>query len=226
MFTVIGWIIMLAPIIKSLLTKLIPWIARKFGGGFKSILGNGGVLVVGESIGSTVTKVGIGGTIVATLAKIWAWLGRFPGWLKSLFAAGGMLGFIRPFLEFLVHFAKTPVLLFFSLVLSAFFPTILEKIFLVFGAVALKIFLFFFKIGKKAFLASVAQEGGAVDEFRQAVLGSFDELPQPMLDVMGYLHFIEDLGMIIATVSLLAVVSAFRVVYGAFGGVKPLGNFA
>lgn len=214
MGTIIGWVLLLGPLLKSLLTKLVPWVARKFGGGLKTITGAGGTVLAGEAIGSTVTKVGVLGAILSVISRIWAWLGRFPTWLKGIFATGGALGFLKPFFEFLVHFAKTPVLLFLSLVVSAFFPTIVEKIFLVVGALALKIFLFIFKLGKKAFIGAVGQEGGAVDEFRQWVLGSFDELPQPMIDIMGYLHLVEDLGMIFTTVALLAVVSAFRVVYG------------
>lgn len=218
MESVIGWILLLAPLIKPFFTRFIPWVGAKIGLGGKALIGAGGTVAAGEAIGSAVTKVGALGAIVTVLARIWSWLGKFPLWLKGLFEVGGILYFIRPFCTFLVGFARTPILLFIGLVTSAFFPTVIEKIFMIFGALALKIFLFIFKLGKKAFLGAVnsSDGGGQLDEFRDAILGSFDELPQPLIDVMGYLHLIEDLGMILATVTLLAVVSAFKVVYGGF----------
>lgn len=74
-----------------------------------------------------------------------------------------------------------------------------------------------FKIGKAAFLGAAGPgTGGAIDQFREAILGSFDDLPVCMVQVMGYIHFIEDLGIIVSTVTLLVVVSVFRVVYGNF----------
>lgn len=234
MAQVIGWCIMLFPIVKALLTKVIPKLLSRFRGVGRNLTGNaaglgGGALVLGDlALGDALKKGGAIGAIFLLLTRIWAWLGRFPAFLKGLFATGGVLYFLRPFFEFIVGLFKTPVLVFLALVTSAFFPTILEKIFLVTGAVCLKIFLFFFKIGKQAFIGAVnsaGDGGGIVDEFRDAVLGSFDELPTCMIQTMGYIHFIEDLGMIVTTASLLAIVSAFRIVYGAFGGVKPLGYF-
>lgn len=198
MGAVIGWVITLAPLIWVVLKKAVPWFLTRYAGK------------------------------LAFLSIITGFLSRIPTFLKGLFAGGGALYFFRPVFEFIIGIFKYPILLFMTLVISSFFPTILEKLFLVVGSVCLKIFLFFFKIGKKAFMGAVQNSdgGGVVDEFRDAVLGSFDELPQCMVQTMGYIHLIEDLGMIVTTAALLAIVSAFRIVYGAFGGVKPLGYFA
>lgn len=236
MATIIGWGLILFPLIKALLIKVIPKLIARFRGVGRNLTGNaaglgGSTILLGDlALGEAIKNGGALGAIFFILTRIWGWLGRFPAFLKTLFASGGALYFLRPALEFIVGLFKTPILVFLSLVTSAFFPTILEKVFLVTGAVCLKIFLLFFKIGKKAFLGAVNNieggGGGVVDEFREAVLGSFDVLPQCMIQTMGYIHFIEDLGMIVTTAALLAIVSAFRVVYGAFGGVKPLGYFA
>lgn len=234
MLTAISWIVLLAPIIKALITKVLPKLFARIRGVGGKLTGNaeglgGGALVLGDlALGESLKQTGAIGAVLLMLTRIWGWLGRFPAFLKGLFAEGGALGFLRPLLEFIVGMFKTPVLMFFSLVVSSMFPTILEKIFLVVGAVGMKIFLYFFKIGKTVFtstLESAGGEGGVVDEFRDAVLGSFDELPPCMINVMGYLHVIEDLGMIVTTATLILLVSVFRVVYGSFGP-KPLGWFA
>lgn len=232
MSAVIGWILVLAPFLKELLTKLIPKIISRFRGIGRKLTGNaeglgGGGMFVGMSLSQVLNKNGVIGAIFFILVKVWEWLKGFPGFLKGFFEVGGALYFLRPLLEFMIGLAKTPILLALSLVVSSLFPTILEKIFLIVGSVTLRIVLFFFKIGKKAFLGAVNNGGdGIVDEFRDSILGSFDELPDCMIQVMGYMHLVEDLGLIITTASLLAIVSAFRVVYGSFGGVKPLGYFS
>ena len=91
------------------------------------------------------------------------------------------------------------------------------------GAVSLKIFLFFFKIGKNIVTGAIhtaGENGGdALDEFRDMILGSFDELPPCMIQTMGYLHLVEDLGIFMTTMSILIIVSVFRMVYGRVGGI-------
>lgn len=235
MMTVITWLLFLAPVIKALITKVIPKLISRFRGvggkltGNAEGLGAGGWIAADLALGDTFRKTGAIGAILLVITRIWGWLSKFPAFLKSFFDVGGALYFLRPLLEFIVGMFKTPVLVFFSLLISSFFPTILEKLFLLVGSVTLKLFLYIFKIGKNVFSAAVEQmnnDGGPVDEFRNAILDSFDALPHCFVDVMGYIHLLEDLGLIVSTAMLLLLVSAFRVVYGAFGGVKPLGWFA
>lgn len=233
----IGWVLTLGPIIFALLRRFLPKLFSKLGGKVKGLTGNaeglgpvGGTLVGADVLlSSTAAKTGAIGLIVVILGRIWSWCSRFTGWFKALFATGGTLAFIRPCLEFILGVFKTPILLMISLVTSVIFPTILEKIFLTVGAVVLHIFLWVFKMGKNVFLGamqSAGSDGGsAVDEFRNAVLDSFDALPPCMVEIFGYLHLIEDLGLIVTTAGLIALVSVFRIVYGSFI-VRPLGYFS
>ena len=228
MLTAIGWIITLGPIIFALAKKFLPKLFSRIGGKVKGLTGNaeglggaGGTLVGADVLlSSTMAKSGAIGVIVVILGRIWGWCSRFTGWFKGLFEAGGTLAFIRPVLEFLLGCFKTPILLGLSLVVSSIFPTFLEKIFLTVGAVCLHIFLWIFKLGKNAFLGAMehagSDGGSAISEFRDTVLGSFDELPPCMVEVLGYLHLVEDLGLIVTTASLIALVSVFRIVYGGF----------
>ena len=213
MATAIGWLLTLGPLVFALLKKVIPKLLPKI----QALLGG----LLGSGAGSAVTRGGILGAVGLFLSRIWGWLQRFPAWLKTLFAVGGTLHFVRNILIFLLNFAKTPILLGIALVTSSIFPTFVEKIFLVVGAVVLHIFLFVFKLGKNVFLgalneAGASGTGGVLDEFRDSVMGSFDALPPCMVDIMGYLHLVEDLGLIITTATLLALVSVFRIVYGGF----------
>ncbi|MBR3073600.1 hypothetical protein [Fibrobacter sp.] len=234
MITAISWLILLGPIIKALVTRVIPKLLSRLRGVGGKLTGNaeglgGGVTVLGDlALGEAVTRTGAIGAVLLVLTRIWGWLSRFPAFLKGLFDVGGVFGFLRPLLEFIVGMFKTPVLVFFSLLISSYFPTILEKFFLLVGATGMRLFLFFFKIGKNVFTSmssSIGQNGGPLDEYRDAVLGSFDELPPCFVSVMGYLHLLENLGMLVTTATLLLLVSVFRVVYGSFGP-KPLGWFA
>lgn len=202
MATAIGWILTLGPVLLAIFKKVLPKLLPKIGTLINALLAKGGVFAI----------------VVGLVTKIWGWLSRFPLFLKGLFGAGGLLFFVRPFLEFLLKMFKTPILLGIALVVSSIFPTFIEKIFLVVGAVALRIFIWIFKLGKGVFVGALNQAGSggspALDEFRDSVLGSFDELPPCMVDVMGYLHLVEDLGLILTTAMLLALVSLFRIVYG------------
>lgn len=213
MATVLGWILMLAPLALPLLKKVLPKILGKLGALMGGLMG-------GAAAGGTVAKAGVLATIVGFLGSIFSWLKRFPAWLKTLFAVGGVLHWLRVVVVYLLCVVKTPVLLGIMLVTSAVFPTFIEKIFLVVGAVCLRLFLWFFKLGKSVLLGALDSAGtggdSALDEFREAVLGSFDELPPCMVDIMGYLHLVEDLGLIVTTAAILALVSVFRIVYGGF----------
>ena len=103
-----------------------------------------------------------------------------------------------------------------------------KNFFLLVGTVVMHIFVFFFGIAKKLFTDMASSEGGAsaFDEFQQMVLSSFDSLPPCFVETMGYVHFIEDLGMIVTCMMLILTVSVFRVMFGAFGVGKITGNSA
>ena len=212
----LGWALTLGPIAFALLKKLIPWAVPKLG----KFFGWGTAVGGGTLMGKAITTGGVAGGLFALVSRIWGWLKLFPGWLKKVFGPTGFLAFVYPVFRFFLYLAKAPVLLVISFVVSSFFPTILEKIFLVVGAVGLKIFLYIFKLGKVAFLNAMddagTNGGNALSQFRDTVLGSFDELPPCMIQVMGYCHLVESLGIIMVTITLLTVVSVVRIVYGRF----------
>lgn len=216
MASVIGWLLVLLPLVWKIAVKAFPALFRligKIGGKGKTFVGP-----VPTTIASAFKFGGILSGIMMILSKMWGWMSRLPGWLKILFGTGGLLWPIRWILNFIVMGFKKPVLVVISLVVSSIFPTILEKIFLVFGAVTLKIFLLFFRLGKAAFLGAMSSGGsgtgtGTVDNLRQMLLGSFDELPDCMVRAMGYVHLIEDLGIYMSTITLLVILSVFRLVY-------------
>lgn len=217
MGTLLATLLTLLPLLLPLFGKILPKIAPKIGG-----------LFGGAVAGSAVAKGGFFAGVLALLSRIWGVVGRFPKWLVSLFATGGKLYFIRAALEFILVIFKSPIVLFFGLLTSAFFPTILEKLFLLIGAAVMHIFVFFFGICKKLFLDLSASEGGAgaIDEFKNAVLGSFQDLPPCFVKTMGYVYFLEDLGMIVSCMALILTISIFRVMFGAFGVGKITGNSA
>lgn len=220
MATVIATLLTLLPLLIPLFQRLAPKILPKLAGLFGA-----GTLVAG---GSMVAKGGAIAGIVAILSKIWGFLGRFPKFLVGLFAFGGKLYWFRGVLEFLLLVFKSPVVLLIGLVTSSIFPGILEKIFLVVGAAVMHIFVFLFGIAKKLFMKMSASEGGspALDEFREAVYNSFSSLPPCMVKTMGYVHFVEDLGLITTCMMLILTVSIFRVMFGAYGVGKVTGNGA
>ena len=164
MLTAIGWIIMLFPIIKAFFVKVLPKLISKIRGVGGKLTGNaeglgGGTLVLGDlALGEAMQKTGLLGAIFILITRIWGWLGRFPSFVKGLFADGGVLAFFRPALEFLVGTFKTPVLVFFSLFVSSLFPNIIEKFFLLVGAVSMKIFLFFSNLEKEKEYAKKLRE--------------------------------------------------------------------
>lgn len=217
MGTLIATLLTILPLLLPLLGKILPKIAPKLGG-----------LFGGAVAGSAVAKGGFFAGVLAFLSRIWSVIGRFPKWLVGLFAAGGKLYFIRAALEFILVAFRSPVVLFFGLLSSAFFPTIIEKFFLLVGAAVMHIFVFFFGICKRLFTEMSAAEGGspAIDEFKNAVLSSFNDLPPCFVSTMGYVHFLEDLGMIVTCMALILTISIFRVMFGAFGVGKITGNSA
>ena len=220
MATVVATLLTLLPLLIPLFQRLAPKILPKLAGLFGAR-----TLVAG---GSMVAKGGAVAGILTILSKIWGFLGRFPKFLVGLFAFGGKLYWIRGVLEFLLLVFKSPVVRLIGLVTSSLFPGILEKIFLVVGSAVMHIFIFLFGIAKKMFMNMSSAEGGspALDEFRDAMYSSFSSLPPCMVKVMGYIHFVENLGLITTCMMLILTVSIFRVMFGAYGVGKITGNGA
>ena len=89
------------------------------------------------------------------------------------------------------------------MVLSQYFTNLIEKIFLVVGAVSIKIALIFIKWGKDFFM----NLGENHTEELKTVLGdSVAQLPPCMVDVMGYMHLVENIGMLVTTLIFVGIV--------------------
>lgn len=200
---IISVLLVALPVIKVFFNKFLPWLFKKL----PAWLGSG----TGKAV-----KGGIFATAIAFIGKIFGTLARFPSWLKGLFKEGGRLAWLSSILLLLSNIFKTPVLLFVALMTSYLFPGILERIFLVVGAITMKFLLVFVRAGKGALNNTPAGEGGApvLDEFKEAMLDSFDGLPPCMIDVMGYLHMFELIGMIVSTAMFCGIVALIKTVYG------------
>lgn len=207
-----------------IVTTFLPMIIAAMGKGFQLLFG---VKNWGEHPGPALSedeegsgsgwlkKLGTIGAIVGAIFFGKGWLAKFPGWLKGLFSTGGALYFFRKFILRAIYIFRHPVIMVVGLLVSSLFPSILEYFFMLMGYVGIKVFMFFFNIGKKIFLAS---DGGnaAMDELRNQVLSSVDVLPPCMVQVLGYLHIVENLGIFITTFTLMIMYSAFKRVYGGF----------
>lgn len=207
-----------------IVTTFLPLIIQAIAKGFSLIFGTPswaqqpGSAPSGDEEGSGsgwLKKLGIIGSIIGAIFFSKGWLAKFPGWLKGLFSTGGALYFFRKFILRAIYIFRHPVIMVVGLLVSSLFPSILEYFFMLMGYVGIKVFMFFFNVGKKIFLAS---DGGnvAMDELRNQILSSVDVLPPCMVQVLGYLHIVENLGIFITTFTLMIMYSAFRRVYGGF----------
>lgn len=207
-----------------LVTTFLPLIIQAIAKGYHLIFGspswakNPGSAPTDDEEGSGsgwMKKLGIIGSIIGAIFFTKGWLAKFPGWLKLLFAEGGALFFLRKFVLRAIYIFRHPIIMVVGLLVSSIFPSILEYFFMLMGYVGIKVFMFFFNIGKRLFLDS---EGGnaAMDELRNQILTSVDGIPPCMLQVLGYLHVVENLGIFITTFTLMIMYAVFRMVYGGF----------
>ena len=183
MSIVIGWLLPLLPLLWSFVTKVLP----KLVPGILSIAGRAGVL----------------GTICAILAKIYKFCVGLPVWIASIFKGVGPIGSIFVAIRFIISlFARFPFVVGITLVMSQYFPGIIEKIFLVVGAVSIKIALIFVKWGK-SFIDNMKENN--IEELKELMGNSVDSLPPCMVDLMGYMHFVEDVGMLVSTLVFVGI---------------------
>lgn len=187
MSVVIGWLIPLLPLIWSFVVKALPKLV--------------------PSIISVAGRAGLIGTICAILVKIYTFIVGIPVWIGSLFKGVGPIGAIFVAIRFILSlFMRFPVIMGFTLLISQYYENILEKIFLTVGALSIKVALIFVKWGKH-FIDNMKENN--VAELREILGDSIDGLPPCTVDVMGYLHFVEDIGMIVTS---LVFVGIYRLV--------------
>lgn len=183
MSVVIGWLIPLLPLIWSLLTKVFPKLL--------------------PAVISVAGRAGVIGAICAILVKIYQFLIGVPVWIGTLFKGVGPIGAIFVAIRFILSlFMRFPVIMGFTLLLSQYYENILEKIFLTVGAMSIKIALIFVKWGKN-FIDNMKENN--IAELKEILGDSIDGLPPCTIDVMGYLHFVEDVGMIVSTLVFIGI---------------------
>lgn len=177
----------LIPIIRTILPKLMPKLLSAFG------------------------KAGLFALILSKVSSIWGWFRAFPKFFVSLFEVGGKLYKFRVIAYGIRMILKSPIVLVLGLVLSSLFPGVVEKIFLVIGAVSLKLAIKMMMWGKS--ILDDADESNSIEELRDVLGDSADLLPSCMVDILGYLHLIEDLGMIITTIAFVGIYNLIKRLY-------------
>lgn len=192
---VIGWLLTLLPLLWSLLAKAFPKII--------------------PALMSAAGRAGIIGTICAVIVKIYKFLIGIPLFIAGIFKGVGALGSIFVAIRYILSlFLRFPVIMGFTLVMGQYFPTLLEKIFLVVGAVSIKIALIFVKWGK-SFVDNMKENN--LQQLQQALGDSVNQLPPCLVDIMGYLHFVEDIGMIITTAVFIGIYNLVTYFFMRYG---------
>lgn len=181
--TICSWVITFLPILWWLFAKVFP-----------------------RLIPATMATVGKGGVIAAILGAvvgIYKWLKHLSIVLLAIKLGSGPLGRIFSAIKWLLNFTfKFPVIMGITLVGSQIFPGLLERIFLLVGAVSVKIALVLF--GNVMKLINNSAENNT--ELLNTVVGnSVDQLPPCLVDVMGYMHVVEDIGLVVSTAILIMV---------------------
>lgn len=180
---VIGWLISLLPLIWAFVSKALPKLIPSL----ISVAGRGGAIAL----------------IASVIVKIYSFIVGLPGWLIGVYGKGGILFTVIMVIRIIIrNIAKFPVIVGFTLLMGQYFPTIFEKIFLVVGALSIKLALIFVGWGK-SFIDSLQQNNTA--ELNQILGDSLNSLPPCMVDIMGYMHFVEDVGFIVTTAVFVGI---------------------
>ena len=180
---IMGWIVPLLPVIWWLVRKAIPRLVP----GLVSLMGKGGVIAA----------------ILGAVAGIYKWVKHLSIALLAVKLGAGPLGKIFTAIKWLLNVTfKFPVVMGLTLVLSQIFPGLLERIFLIVGALSVKIGLLIF--GNVMNLINDSAENN-VDQLNSILGESLDQLPPCLVDVLGYMHVVEDIGLLVSTAILIMV---------------------
>lgn len=177
--TVLGWLINLLPLIWFVVSK-----------GFPAML---------KGLTAASSRAGLWGKICGALVAIYWFIRRLPITFLKIKLGTGALGKIFSAIRWILNFGfRFPVIMFITLVGSQIFPSLLEKIFLLVGALCVKIGLMLF--GK---IMAAMEDVNNMEEITAVVGNSLDNFPPCMLDVMAYMHIVEDIGLIVSTYVLI-----------------------
>ena len=181
--TILSWIISFLPVIWWVSTKGLPKLVPMLG----SLMGRKGII----------------GAIVATVYGVYRWVKHLSIALLKIKLGYGILGKIFSLLRLTLWLGfRFPVIMGITLVGSMIFPGLLEKVFLLIGAVSIKIGLTLF--GNVMELIKNSAENNT-DTLITAIGDASSQLPPCMVDVLGYLHVVEDLGLIVGTILLIMI---------------------
>lgn len=177
--TVMSWLVDVLPLIWFIAVKGFP-------GLFKQVTAMAG-------------RAGIIGKICGAIVAAYWFVRRLPIAFLKIKLGSGVLGKIFSAVRWILNFGfRFPVIMFITLVGSQIFPGLLEKIFLMVGALCVKIGLMLF--GK---IMTAMEDSNNMEEITAIVGDSLDHFPPCMLDVMAYMHIIEDIGLIVSTYVLI-----------------------
>lgn len=177
--TVMGWLVNVLPLIWFLAVKGFPALIKAA----TAMSGRTGILAM----------------ICRGIVAVYWFIRRLPIAFLKIKLGTGVLGKIFSAIRWMLNFGfKFPVVLFITLVGSQIFPGLLEKIFLIVGALCVKIGLMLF--GK---IMAAMEDANNMEQVTAIVGESLDQFPPCMLDVMAYMHIVEDIGLIVSTYVLI-----------------------
>ena len=159
---IMGWIVPLLPVIwwfaRKALPRLVPALV--------AMMGKGGVIAA----------------ILGAIVGIYKWVKHLSIVLLAIKLGSGPLGKIFSAIRWILNVTfKFPVIMGLTLVLSQVFPGLLERIFLIVGALSVKIGLVIF--GNVMDLINDSAENN-MDQLNTIVGSSVDQLPPCLVDVM------------------------------------------
>lgn len=181
--TICAWLLNLLPILWFVASKVFPRVIPAL----VAMMKNGGIIA----------------TILGVFVGVYKWVKHLSIALLAIKLGSGFFGKIFTVIRFFLNFMfRFPIIAGITLVLSQIFPTVYERIFLVVGAVSIKIALSIF--GNVMRLINDSAENNV--EALNTILGeSIDQLPPCMVDVLGYMHLVEDVGLLVSTAILIMV---------------------
>ena len=180
MENIIGWLLSLLPA----MVGLHKWVFPKFTEYASSLMSEGGVF----------------NTILGGLIKLIVTVVRLPYFLVTLIS-NIPLNIFKLFSKFMLDFRYLAII---SMVLSDYFSNLFESIFLIVGVVTIKIGVIIVKWGK-GFLENVQQNN--VNELKEILSNNVGNLPPCMVDVMGYMHIVENIGMLVSALVFCGVIN-------------------
>lgn len=143
---------------------------------------------------------GVFSTLLGAVLKIFVTIVKLPSMLVELVASlpGNIF---KLFSKFMLNYRYLAII---SMVLSEYFSNLMENIFLIVGVVSVKIALVFVKWGK-TFIENAPQNN--LNELKNLMGDSVASLPPCMIDVMGYMHIVENIGMLVSTFIFCGIVN-------------------